>query len=63
MLLTMIFCWIFFKAWDDIAQLCDFFSHKNGMILTRYVIGKWDLESGVEYGWLTSLGSHLIILI
>ena len=23
---------------------------------SRYVIGKWDLESGVEYGWLTSLG-------
>ena len=24
--------------------------------MCRYVIGKWDLESGVEYGWLTSLG-------
>ena len=25
-------------------------------MFSRYVIGKWDLESGVEYGWLTSLG-------
>ena len=39
------------------------FSLKIGTILARYVIGKWDLESGVEYGWLTSLGRQLIILI
>ena len=28
--------------------------------LHRYVIGKWDLESGVEYGWLTSLGRIIL---